>query len=40
MPAIQPYIVEPIWEQFVALLCPKGKRIIRSAATGRASRTG
>ena len=39
MPALPPYIIEPIWEQF-APCCPKEKWIIRSAATGPASPTG
>jgi hypothetical protein len=38
VPPIQPYIIEPIFEQFLALL-PTGKWIIRWAATGPASPT-
>jgi hypothetical protein len=36
VPAISPYIIEPIFEQFCALLCPNEKWIIHSAAIGPA----
>ena len=36
MPALQPYIIEPIWERLKPS-CPRGRSTIRSAATGPAS---
>jgi hypothetical protein len=39
MPAVPPYIIEPIWEQFCALLPERDERIIRSAATALVSPT-
>ena len=39
MPALPPYIIEPIWEQFCALL-PEGRRTTRSVAIVPASPIG
>ena len=39
MPAVAPYIIEPIWEQFCALLPERKTWIIPSAATAPASPT-
>ena len=39
MPALEPYLIEPIWEQFCALL-PEHGPTIRSVATALASPRG